>query len=557
VSELPVVFRVQRELREALDRAIDRARATLGSPQGFTGATVEVPRQSAHGDFASNVALELGSRLRRPPRQVAQVLADHFDPAGTWVRELEVAGPGFVNFRLHPSWLYEAIEQILRQDADYGRSELGAGLKVLVEFVSANPTGPLVLVAARAAAVGDTLASCLEWSGHRVEREYYVNDAGRQVELLAQSLEARMRERLGEPAVIPEGGYPGQYLVDLAQEALDALGPGILQDPGRLAVLRDWTVARLVQAHREELAAYGVRFDTWFHEAAFRAGGAVEEVLEILQARGLLYERDGARWFASTRFGDDKDRVLVKSDGEYTYVLPDAAYHLNKLRRGHQKLINLWGPDHHGYIPRLKALLEALGYGPDTLEVLTVQWVRLLRGGDPVRLSKRGGVTILMRDLLEEAGTDAARFFFLMRSHDSPMDFDLDLAKLRTAQNPVYYVQYAHARIASILREAARRPQGPGTADLARLTDPSELGLARRLADFPEEVALAATAREVHRLTRYATDLATLFHKFYDTCRVLGEDGGLTRARLALVDATRIALRNALRLLGVSAPERM
>ncbi|MDQ7794932.1 MAG: arginine--tRNA ligase [bacterium] len=550
--ETPVIFEVQRELREALDRAVA---LEMGAGQGLPPATVEVPRDPAHGDFASNLALALAGRLGRSPRSLAQALAGRFDATGTRVRQLEVAGPGFLNFRLDPAWLGQALEQVLRLGRHYGRSDAGRGRRVLLEFVSANPTGPLVLVAGRAAAVGDALASALEWSGHRVEREYYVNDAGRQVELLARSLEARMEERLGRPAVIPEGGYPGEYLVDLADEALRDLGPGVLEDPGRLAILREYAVDRLVKSHREELEAYGVRFDTWFREAAFRRTGTVEEVLRLLEDRGVLYSREGAKWVASSRFGDDKDRVVVKSDGEYTYLLPDAAYHVDKLRRGHEKLINLWGPDHHGYIPRMQAVLESLGYPRGTLEILTVQWVRLLRGGDPVRLSKRGGVTILMRDLLEEAGTDAARFFFLMRSHDSPMDFDLDLARLKAAENPVYYVQYAHARISSILREAAGRDAG--RPDTGLLTDPAELALARKLADLPAEVALAAELMEAHRLTRYATDLATAFHKFYDCCRVLGDDPALTRARLALVEASGIALRNTLGLLGVSAPARM
>ncbi|HSW09541.1 MAG TPA: arginine--tRNA ligase [Bacillota bacterium] len=553
MGAVPVIFEVERELRAALQRAAERA----GWAGMAAAATVEVPRDPAHGDFASNLALAMAGRLGKPPRRIAETLAEQFEIRGTRVRCLEVAGPGFLNFRLHPTWLGEAVHQALDQEGAYGRSDAGGGQRVLVEFVSANPTGPLVLVAARAAAVGDVLASALEWSGHRAEREYYVNDAGRQVELLAESLEARLRQQRGEPAAIPDGGYPGEYLVDLAAEALRDLGASVLESPDRRDRLREYAVERMVASHRAELAAYGVHFATWFREAAFRTGGRVAEVLDLLERGGASYEREGARWFASRRYGDDKDRVLIKSDGEYTYLLPDAAYHLDKLRRGHERLINLWGPDHHGYIPRMQAVLQALGYPPGTLEVLIVQWVRLLRGGDPVRLSKRGGVTILMRDLLEEAGTDAARFFFLLRSHDSPMDFDLDLAKLKAAENPVYYVQYAHARIAGILREAERRASAPDPSRLETLSDPAELVLARKLADLPAEVLTAAQLREVHRLTRYATDLATLFHKFYDTCRVLGDDPKVTGTRLALVQAARIALGNTLRLLGVSAPERM
>ena len=553
VREVPVIFQVKRELCAALERAADRA----GWPGMAAAGAVEVPRDAAHGDFASNLALAMAGPLGEPPRRIAERLAEQFETRGTRVRSLEVAGPGFLNFRLHSAWLGEAVRQVLEQQGAYGRSDAGDGQRVLVEFVSANPTGPLVLVAARAAAVGDVLASALEWSGHRAEREYYVNDAGRQVGLLAESMEARMRQQRGEPAAIPDGGYPGEYLVDLAAEALRDLGPGVLDSPARRDLLREYAVERMVASHRDELAAYGVHFATWSRETAFRTGGRVAELLDLLARRGASYEREGARWLASSRYGDDKDRVLIKSDGEYTYILPDAAYHLDKLRRGHEKLINLWGPDHHGYIPRMQAVLQALGYPPGTLEVLIVQWVRLSRGGDPVRLSKRGGITILMRDLLEEVGTDAARFFFLLRSHDSPMDFDLDLAKLKAEENPVYYVQYAHTRIAGILREAERRSIAPDPAHLDRLAGPAELALARKLADLPAEVLAAAQHREVHRLTRYAADLATLFHKFYDTCRVLGDDAEVTGTRLALVQATRITLGNTLRLLGVSAPERM
>jgi arginyl-tRNA synthetase len=552
-AQLPVIFQVERELRAALRQAAERA----GWPELAPAAKIEVPREPAHGDFASNLALTMAGSLGKPPRQIAETLAEQFETRGTRVRGLEVAGPGFLNFRLHPSWLGEAVRQALEQQGAYGRSDAGGGQRVLVEFVSANPTGPLVLVAARAAAVGDVLASALEWSGHCAEREYYVNDAGRQVELLAESLEARLRQQRGEPAAIPDGGYPGEYLVDLAAEAVRDLGPGLLEAPGHRDRLREYAVERMVASHRAELAAYGVHFATWFREASFRTGGRVAELLDLLERQGAMFEREGARWFASRRYGDDKDRVLVKSDGEYTYILPDAAYHLDKLRRGHEKLINLWGPDHHGYIPRMQAMLQALGFPPGTLEVLIVQWVRLLRGGDPVRLSKRGGVTILMRDLLEEAGTDAARFFFLLRSHDSPMDFDLDLARLKAAENPVYYVQYAHARIASILREAERRAVAPDPSRLEALSEPAEHALARKLADLPVEVLAAAQLREVHRLTRYATDLATLFHKFYDTCRVLGDDPEVTGTRLSLVQAAGIGLGNTLKLLGVSAPERM
>lgn len=523
---------------------------------------LEVPKEKEHGDLATNLALVLARPTRKAPRTVADILLRHFSTPGTWVERSEVAGPGFINLFLDPGWLYQVPILVEQQGPDYGRTDFGQGEKIMVEFVSANPTGPMVLVSARAAAVGDTLANLLAWSGYEVHREFYINDAGKQVGRLAQSLEIRIRQELGEELPFPEEGYPGEYLVDLARTFLSEEETSLLAAPEgeRRRRLADYAIEKMVAGHRKSLAEYGVHFDLWFSERNLHKTGAVQEVIEIFQARGLTYEQDGALWFKSTVFGDDKDRVLIKGDGEYTYLVPDIAYHLNKYRRGFDRAIDLLGPDHHGYLGRLQSAIQALGYRPDSLEIMIVQLVRLVRQGQAVRMSKRRGEFVTMEELVEEVGKDAARFFFLMRSADSPMDFDLDLAELQGNENPVFYVQYAHARIASILRQAREVgvtvPQA-GSVVLNLLVSEEERSLLRKLADFPEEVLAAALAREPHRMTRFLLDLSGLFHYFYTRHRVLGEKPEVMAARLVLVMATGQVLRNGLRLIGVSAPERM
>ncbi len=578
---------VREELRRGLVRACAAA-AAAGELPGLEGAelppfTVEVPRERGHGDFASNLALVLAGRLGRRPREVAAALAARFGAATAPVERVEVAGPGFLNFFLAPGWLAPVVEAVLSQGPAYGRSEGGRGRRVQVEFVSANPTGPLNVVNARAAAYGDALAACLEAAGYAVEREYYVNDAGNQFALLGVAMEVRCRQLLGQEVELPEGAYPGEYVVDLAREYLAGpggeaarrvlLGSGAVpagSDAGGLAALREelarFAVERIVAGQEASLRRYGVVYDRWVRESALRAAGAPERALARLREAGCVYERDGAVWFRATAFGDEQDRVLVRQNGEYTYFLVDVAYHLDKFERGFDRVIDIWGQDHHGYVPRLRAALQALGVEPGRLEVLLNQMVRLVRGGEVVRMSKRRGEFVTMDELVDDVGRDAARFLFLMRSLDSHMDFDLDLARLQAAENPVYYVQYAHARICSILRQPEARvllaPAG-GAAEAARaaaatlLREPAEVELLRKLAEFPGEVAAAAEAREPHRLTAYARDLATLFHSFYTQCRVLVPERELALARLALVAAARQVLANALALLGVSAPERM
>ncbi|EKP94803.1 arginine--tRNA ligase [Thermaerobacter subterraneus] len=561
------VAAARQQVRQALESAAAAAVAAGELPgeaapgtEAWRGVQVEVPRDPRHGDFASNAALVLAGRARRAPREVAAVLERHL-PGGAWLRKVEAAGPGFLNFHLADDWWREGVRAILRAGEAFGRTDRGGGLRVQVEFVSANPTGPLGVVNARAAALGDALARVLQAAGYRVEKEFYLNDAGNQIRKLALSLEARMRQELGQPAEIPEGGYPGEYLIDIARDLLAAEGPALLDRPEeeRWERMARFAVEAIVAQMRTQLARFGVEFDEWYPETRVREAGYPERVLERLRQRGMVYEQDGALWLRSSAVGDDKDRVLVRRDGEYTYTLVDIAYHLTKWERGFQRAIDIWGQDHHGHVVPMQAALRALGLPDGWFEVLLTQMVHLVRGGQAVRMSKRRGELVTMAEFLDEVDVDAARYFFLMRSPDTHLDFDLDLANLRSSENPVYYVQYAHARACGILRqaeaEAGLRPDG--SADLSPLGDPAERDLARRLLDLPGEVAAAAEAREPHRLTYYLKDVATLFHQFYTRCRVLGEEDPVARARLVLVDATRQVLATALGLLGVTAPERM
>jgi arginyl-tRNA synthetase len=543
-------------LTEALRQALREA--GLAEPPDLLW---EVPREEAHGDYATNAALLLARPARRPPRQVAEEIRRHFPPIPE-VERLEVAGPGFINVFLSPAWCATALAGVLEAGPAYGRGDEGRGQRVQIEFVSANPTGPLVVVSARAAAVGDSLARILAARGYQVFREYYVNDAGNQVQTLARSLEVRIRQRLGQPAPLPPDAYPGEYLVELAREWLEAEGAAVLEAPEgeRLDRLARFAVERITGEQRRVLAEYGVEFDRWFSERRLREAGAPARVVEALRERGHVFEHEGAVWFRATAFGDDKDRVLVKSDGEATYFVNDIAYHVDKLARGFERLIDLWGPDHHGHVPRIRGALRALGYAPGVLDVLIVQLVRLLREGQPVPMSKRMGEFVTMEELIGEVGRDAARFTFLTRRHDGPLDFDLEVVTRQTAENPVYYVQYAHARVASIfqhLREKRLAAPDWRAADLGRLVLPEEQALIKRLLQFPHVVAAAARTLEPHRLAYYLQELAGLFHPYYNRHRVVGEDRELMGARLALVSAVALVLRNGLDLLGVSAPEKM
>lgn len=558
---MSVVTKQKEQLRSAILEAIMAARASGDLELAIVPEiALEVPRDSSHGDFSSNIALITAKEAKMAPRDVAQVVTKHLVP-GNFIKDVEVAGPGFINFFLSNHWLLDTLRVIEEQGEDYGNSSHGEGEKILLEFVSANPVGPMNVVNARAAAVGDTLARLFRAAGYIVGTEFYVNDAGNQADVFARSLEARYQQLTSLDYPFPEDGYPAAYVGELAA-VLKEEHPGLLEMPieDRLALCKRWGTDKMVELQKQDLKNYGVEFDLWFRERDLHAAGALEDIIGQLRDRGLLFEAEDALWFRSTDFGDDKDRVIVKSDDSYTYVTADIAYHHDKLKRGYTKLIDIWGPDHHGYIGRMKAAIRALGYSQDTLEVLILQYVALLRNGEQVKMSKRAGEFITMQDLVDEVGKDAARFFFLNRSPESHLDFDLGLAVEQSNENPVFYVQYAHARISSILRQGHEMGvllPSSTQVNLELLTHESEIALMKQLASLPEEILTSALQREPHRVTRYALDLASMFHSFYAHCHILGEREELRDARLVLVSNVRTVLRKVLGLLGVEAPEQM
>jgi arginyl-tRNA synthetase len=539
---------------------------------------VEVPKDAAFGDLATPIAMGLARAERQSPRAIAETLVAHLkDPDGL-VESTEIAGPGYLNFRFSSRFWQRCLADLEAEDC--GVPAVGRGERVLVEFVSGNPTGPLHVGHGRGAVTGDVVARLLEAGGFSVVREYYVNDAGRQLEVLGRSVLARLRQVLGEDAAVPEDGYPGEYLLDLARERADdllgavalALGAPLPADAaGRLALLaQDPETAAAASAReaarlimdliRADLALCDIHFDSFVSEQALRDAGAIEAALSDLERGDLVYEKDGARWFRSTRFGDDKDRVVERSNGELTYFASDIAYHRDKLRRGFVRLINIWGADHHGYIARVRAGIEALGSAPGALQILLVQIVHLTRSGTPVRMGKRSGEFVALREILEEVGPDAARFFFLLRKADSQLEFDLDLAKKQGSDNPVFYVQYAHARCCSLFRqaEAAGLALPPiAEVEVERLSSAEEIELIKQLALFPDAVGDATADLEPHRLVFHLIDLAATFHRFYNQHRILGEEPPVSRARLYLTSATRHVIRRGLYLLGVRAPETM
>ncbi len=523
---------------------------------------LETPKEKAHGDFAANLAMLLTKQAKQPPRQLAQILVDNLDLDRTWVSKVEIAGPGFINFHLDQAWVYQVLPVALNLDNRYGYSGAGQGKKVQVEFVSANPTGLLHMGNARGAALGDTLANLLAASGHEVTREFYINDSGNQIENFGKSLEARYLQLMGQDVPFPEEGYHGQDIVETTKNLIDRDGDKYLSmdSARRREEFVQYGLQEKLTAIREVLAKFGVEYDVWFSEKTLHDSGAVKAVLEDLKSKGYIYEQEGALWFKSSTFGDDKDEVVVRGNGTPTYFAADIAYHKNKFDRGFSRVINIWGADHHGHVARMKGAVKAVGYDPDSLDVILMQLVRLFKGGEIVRMSKRSGEFVTLDELIDEVGKDAARYFFVMRSADSHLDFDLDLAKSQSADNPVYYVQYAHARICSILRQAKETGlefPAPEGVDYSVLGKEEELELIRKIADLPSEIAQAAVNMEPHRVARYAHELAGYFHSFYNACRVMVEDEKLRAARLVLVDASRITLRNTLHLLGLTAPERM
>ncbi len=558
------MINVEETLRSLIGGALRKAASDRGVELvGEPVIMLEKPRREGQGDWASNVAMQMAKVFGASPREIAQAVVDRLDLESGYLDRAEVAGPGFINFFLSPLWAAEVVAGIRRQGEAYGRCDIGRGRKVQVEFVSANPTGPLHVGHGRGAIVGDVTANILAAAGWEVEREYYINDAGLQMTLLGKSVQSRYFDLLdrSEAAPFPEDGYKGEYIYDLARELVDRDGDAHLEEPleTSLPVFQAHAVEAILEMIRRDLKDFGVRYDVWFSEKSLYDSGAVREAAEFLKKRGFAYEKDGAVWFKATEFDDAKDRVLFRSNGVATYFMSDIAYHKNKYDRGFDLVIDVWGADHHGYVPRMTAAVESLGRKAEDLRVLLIQFVNLLRGGEQVAMSTRSGQFVTLRDVIDEVGVDASRYFFVMRSCDSHLDFDLALAKEASNENPVYYVQYAHARIHSLFREAA----GRGVAlsgedvDLRLLDTAEEQALIRKLAAFPEEVAKASEELAPHRVTFYLYDLASHFHSFYNAHRVLDAEPDLRRARLALLDATRITLANALGLLGVQAPQNM
>jgi arginyl-tRNA synthetase len=551
--------RLRQYIRKALEDCY--ARGTLQSGL-VPEIALEVPARAEHGDFSTNLAMVLARAEKSSPRKVAEVLVAALGQNPLAWSRVEIAGPGFVNFFLTNRYWFSVLDEVNRQERHYGRSRMGQGKKVQVEFVSANPTGPLHIGHGRGAATGDAVAALLEAAGYEVQREYYINDAGNQMDTLGRSLFLRYRELLGEEIDFPADCYQGVYIRDLAGEVCEQEGRRLLEISEEEAIrfFAAYGGEKIRDGIEDDLRIFGVRFDRWYSEQSLYDRGEVERGIALLGERDLTYEEDGAIWFRTTDFGDDKDRVLVRSNGATTYFASDIAYHKEKFDRGFDLVIDVWGADHHGYVPRMKAVLAGLGRNTDDLQVILVQLVNLLRGGVQVAMSTRSGEFVTLREVIDEVGRDACRFFFLMRRSDSQLDFDLELAKKQSTENPVYYVQYAHARVCSINRNAAEQGMAMpaiGEVDFDRLTLEDELALAKILSRYPETIEGAAGNFEPHRIVFYLQDLAARFHSYYNKGRVLIDDAETSRARLYLVNSVRVVLENALLLLGVSAPERM
>lgn len=562
--------RTIRPYLEDLVAAAARAAVAAGDlpDVAIPGAAIERPKDPANGDFASTLPLRLARAAMRPPLDIARAIVHHL-PADPAIEPPAVAPPGFINFRLSQTFLQDQVEHIIAAGPAYADLQLGAGRSAQVEFVSANPTGPLHVGNGRGAAIGDALANALAAAGYRVEREYYINDAGTQTDNFAETLYARYQQLFGRDVPLPEDGYPGAYMVELAEEVRSRHGDAFLLPPGEPVPpeLARLGIELMVGRIRTTLENFGVRYDRWYSERSlYEPGGAYEQAMAILREAGMLVERDGALWFASSELGEDKDNVVVRSDGRPTYYASDIAYHWDKfLRRGFDLVIDVWGADHHGHVSRLKTATKAVGADPEALQILLYQLVTLKRGGEVVRLSKRSGEIITLDELVEEVGADAARFFFLLRSPGAQMDFDLDLAVRQSSENPVYYVQYAHARLCSILERAREQGLTPDGGNVRLLTAPHELALIREMMQLADVIENVATRFEPQHLPHYAQELATAFHAFNDafkqqndpSLKVITDDPELSRARLRLVLAARIALARVLGLMGMSAPERM
>ena len=554
---------IKNEIGQLVQAAVRKAQEAGDLPAAaIPDAPIERPQRPEHGDYSTGLAMRMARAAQMSPLDIAKMIAKHIDDEaqnGVFAA-VEVAPPGFINFRLSSDWLAAQVDVILAAGPEFGNISLGAGTKVQVEFVSANPVGPIHVGNGRGLALGDTLARALAAAGFEVEREYLVNDAGTQTDIFADTLYVRYQRLFGREVEMPEGGYPGEYMIDLANALKDEFGDSLLRPEGepRPPEVHDRGVALMLDNIRQDLDAIGVRYDSWFSERSVYDGGTYEKAMALLRERGFVSEREGAVWFVSSSLGDEKDNVLVRSSGAPTYFASDIAYHYDKfVTRGFDRVINIWGADHQGHVPRMKAAVAALDIDPARLEIIIYQLVTVKRGDEVIRLSKRAGDIITLRSVVEEVGADAARYNFVTRAADSHMEFDIELAKRKSAENPVYYVQYAHARIAGILTQAAERGIDFKDGDVGLLKEDAELNLVRKMLRLPELIEQIALTNEPHQLPYYATEMATTFHDFYEKCRVLSDDEALTRARLKLVSAAKAVLARSLDLMGMSAPESM
>ncbi|MBU0436811.1 arginine--tRNA ligase [Staphylococcus succinus] len=553
-----IIDQVKQTLIEEIYKSIQQAQ--LVDVSEVPEIKIEIPKDNKNGDYSTNIAMVLTKIAKRNPREIAQAIVDNLDTSKAKVEKIDIAGPGFINFYLDNTYLTAIISEAIEKDEKFGHVEEANGQNVLLEYVSANPTGDLHIGHARNAAVGDTLANILEAAGYHVTREYYINDAGNQITKLARSIEARYFEALGDTAYkMPEDGYHGKDIINIGKD-LATKQPELkdLSEDERIKTFRQLGVDYEMGKLRTDLSDFNTHYDNWFSETSLYEKGEIQVVLDKMAELGYTYEQDGATWLRTTDFNDDKDRVLIKKDGNYTYFLPDIAYHFDKIQRGNDILINLFGADHHGYINRLKASMETFGVDSDRLEIQIMQMVRLMKDGEEVKMSKRTGNAITLREIMDEVGVDAARYFLTMRSPDTHFDFDMELAKQESQDNPVYYAQYGHARICSILNQAKERGITPSTdADYALITNDKAIDLLKKVAEFEKTIESAAEHRAPHRITNYIQDLAAHFHRFYNAEKVLTDDVEKTKALIALIDAVKITLRNALHLVGVNAPEAM
>ncbi len=527
---------------------------------------IEIPNNPDHGHFATNLPMPLASSQKKPPREIASIIIDNLKDEDGIVEKVEMAGPGFINFWISPDEWYQGLSRIIRLERDYGRSDMGGGEKVLVEFVSANPTGPLHVGHGRGAALGDTLCKVLSFSGFDVVREFYINDAGLQLRMLGESVYSRFRQVEEPEYAFPENGYHGDYIADLARTIAAEVDLKGLAEEDAIQICSQKGKEMMFEEIKESLALFGVDFDVWYSESELFSSGLLQKTLDTLRNQGRLYDHEGAEWIRTSEFGDDKDRVIRKNDGQFTYFASDISYHLEKRSRGFDRAINIWGADHHGYVPRVKAALMAHGIPEDWLSVILIQLVKLWKGGKEMKMSKRAGSFVTLQEVIDEVGIDAARFVFLTKNHDTPLDFDMDLVKKKDSENPVYYVQYAHARICSIFRKAEEEGISlPDTTEglLGRLILEQEMAIIRNMATFPALLEDVCRKLEPHRLTYYLNDLAASFHRYFNLGsktpehRIVTQDKELSQARLSLAKAIKIVLSNGLGLLGVSAPERM